>query len=155
MLQWQIPDWLSPSQIPTKYSQIPTTWFQNHHHEITFLCKWSSSKVPTTKTSFPFTISSWNVEPQVILISCLEMVFFSFYTLLHPLINEKESNWNLWNHKVAKSLKHLSLKFAGAVITIINSFVSSHCTWSCHLFNVLPYFFGWFQSTFGRSWKRV
>ena len=39
----------------------------------TLLCKSSLSKVPTTKTSLPFTISSWKVEPQVLLISSLQL----------------------------------------------------------------------------------
>ena len=73
--------------IPNTKYMIPKTKKTSWDLEITFSCKWSSSKVPTTKTSFPFTISSWNVEPQVIRISCLEMFFFSFFfvTSHHPL----------------------------------------------------------------------
>ena len=39
----------------------------------TLLCNSSLSKVPTTKTSLPFTSSSWKVEPQVLLISSLQL----------------------------------------------------------------------------------
>ena len=39
----------------------------------TLLCKSTLLKVPTTKTSLPFTISSWKVEPQVLLISSLQL----------------------------------------------------------------------------------
>ena len=120
-----------PFTIANTKNKLPNTKYKIYHLGITFCCRLSSSKVPMTKMSLPFTISSWKVEPQVILISCLEIFLFQFWYSLVVFVrspHEKEATSCFWNHILPATLKHLSLKFAGAVIIIINSFVLSQST---------------------------
>ncbi len=65
---------MSP-HICLKISNHRQHFVKKTHPRLTISCRCRSSKVSMPNTRLPFTISNWNLDPQVILINCLEICF--------------------------------------------------------------------------------